>query len=380
MKHNQYNINFKFFKEPFEFNKYTDKSLLQYCLGGTLYMPGNKNVVSKILSNDLNHVTSMVMDFEDALKEKDVSEAEENVLNHLTIINEAVQSDKISYNDIPLIFLRVRNPEQFRDFINRVTKQQADVLTGFVFPKFYSDNADEYLSELQRLNKNLGVNLYGMPILEGRAIAFKESRVEELNALRKIIEPYKHLILNIRVGGTDFSSIFGVRRGINSSIYDILTVRDCLSDILNFFNREGVGYTVSAPVWEYFLAYKKDNIQHLLERDINHSLLSRNTILNEAIDGLLREVLLDKANGFVGKTIIHPSHIKFVNAMQAVTREEYEDALQVLGTEGGVIKSVKANKMNEINPHRNWAIKIVNRAKAYGVVEDERSYLKLILK
>lgn len=379
MKHNQYNINFKFFKEPLEFNKYTDKSLLQYCLGGTLYMPGNKNVVSKILSNDLNHVTSMVMDFEDALKEKDVSEAEENVLNHLTIINEAVQSDKISYNDIPLIFLRVRNPEQFRDFINRVTKQQADVLTGFVFPKFYSDNADEYLSELQRLNKNLGVNLYGMPILEGRAIAFKESRVEELNALRKIIEPYKHLILNIRVGGTDFSSIFGVRRGINSSIYDILTVRDCLSDILNFFNREGVDYTVSAPVWEYFLAYKKDNIKHLLERDIHHSLLSRNTILNEAIDGLLREVLLDKANGFVGKTIIHPSHIKFVNAMQAVTREEYEDALQVLGTEGGVIKSVKANKMNEINPHRNWAIKIVNRAKAYGVVEDERSYLKLIL-
>lgn len=380
MKHNQYNPNFKFFKDPVEFNKYTDKSLLQYCLGGTLYMPGNKNVVSKILSNDLNHVTSMVMDFEDALKEKDVSEAEENVLNHLTIINEAVQSDKISYNDIPLIFLRVRNPEQFRDFINRVTKQQADVLTGFVFPKFYSDNADEYLSELQRLNKNLGVNLYGMPILEGRAIAFKESRVEELNALRKIIEPYKHLILNIRVGGTDFSSIFGVRRGINSSIYDILTVRDCLSDILNFFNREGVDYTVSAPVWEYFLAYKKDNIKHLLERDIHHSLLSRNTILNEAIDGLLREVLLDKANGFVGKTIIHPSHIKFVNAMQAVTREEYEDALQVLGTEGGVIKSVKANKMNEINPHRNWAIKIVNRAKAYGVVEDERSYLKLILK
>ncbi|NLN26067.1 MAG: HpcH/HpaI aldolase/citrate lyase family protein [Bacteroidetes bacterium] len=379
MKHNQYNENFKFFKEPSEFNKYSDKSLLQYCLGGTLYMPGNKNVINKILTKNLNHVTSMVMDFEDALKAKDVSNAEENVLEHLTILYEAVESNKISYDDIPLIFLRVRNIEQFRNFIQRVNRQQADVLTGFVFPKFYSDNADEYLSELKRLNKNLGVNLYGMPILEGRAIAFKESRLDELKALQKIIEPYKHLILNIRVGGTDFSSIFGVRRGINSSIYDILTVRDCLSDILNFFNREGVGYTVSAPVWEYFLAYKKDNIQHLLERDINHSLLSRNTILNEAIDGLLREVLLDKANGFVGKTIIHPSHIKFVNAMQAVTREEYEDAVQVLGTEGGVIKSAKANKMNEINPHRNWAVKIVNKANAYGVVEDERSYLKLIL-
>jgi hypothetical protein len=166
---------------------------------------------------------------------------------------------------------------------------------------------------------------------------------------------------------------------MNSSIYDILTVRDCLSDILNFFNREGCEYTVSAPVWEYFLAYKKDNIENLLERDIHHSLLSRSTIINEAIDGLLREVLLDKANGFVGKTIIHPSHIKFVNAMQAVTREEYEDAMQILDTSGGVVKSVKSNKMNEINPHRNWAQKVANRAKAYGVVEDEKSYLKLIL-
>jgi citrate lyase beta subunit len=254
------------------------------------------------------------------------------------------------------------------------------VLAGFVFPKFYSDNALEYLDCLNDLNDNLNVTLYGMPILEGRSIAYRESRITELTALKEIIEPYKKLMLNIRVGGTDFSSIFGVRRGINSSIYDILTVRDCLSDILNYFNREGADYTVSAPVWEYFLAYKKDDIQHLLENDIHHSLLSRTKIINDAVDGLLREVVLDKTNGFVGKTIIHPSHIKFVNAMQAVTREEYEDAMQILGTAGGVIKSAKSNKMNEINPHRNWAIKIGNRAKAYGVVEDETSYLKLILK
>ena len=90
-------------------------------------------------------------------------------------------------------------------------------------------------------------------------------------------------------------------------------------------------------------------------------------------------MVLDKANGFVGKTIIHPSHIKFVNGMQAVTREEYEDAAQILDTTGGVVKSGKANKMNEINPHRNWANRVVNRARAYGVVEDETHYLKLIL-
>ena len=105
--------------------------------------------------------------------------------------------------------------------------------------------------------------------------------------------------------------------------------------------------------------------------------MTRDSIINEAIDGLLREVILDKANGFVGKTIIHPSHSKYVNAMQAVTKEEYEDAIQILDTSGGVIKSAKSNKMNEINPHKSWAYKIDLRAKAYGVIENEASYIKL---
>lgn len=342
-------------------------------------MPGTKDVVNKILSNNMEHVTSMVMCFEDAIQETDVAAAEANVLSHLSTISDAVTAGQVSIDDIPLIFLRVRSPEQFVSFSKRLTPAQAQVLSGFVFPKFYSNNATDYLDLLVYLNGQLGCTLYGMPILEGRTIAFMESRVDELNALRKLIEPYKRLILNVRVGATDFSSIFGVRRGINSSIYDILPVRDCLAAILNYFNRSETEYTVSAPVWEYFLAYKKDNIAHLLQEDLHHSLLRRTPIINDAIDGLLREVILDKANGFVGKTIIHPSHIKFVNGMQAATREEYEDAVQILDTSGGVIKSNKANKMNEINPHRNWANRVVNRAKAYGVVEDETHYLKLIL-
>jgi hypothetical protein len=192
------------------------------------------------------------------------------------------------------------------------------------------------------------------------------------------MEPYKSLILNIRVGGTDFSSLWGVRRGINYSIYDILTVRDCLSDILNFFSRTDDNYLVSGPVWEYFLADKQEDIDDLIKQNLHHSLMNRVPIINEAVDGLLREVILDKANGFVGKTIIHPSHVRFVNAMQAVVEEEYNDAMQILSTSGGVIKSSTGNKMNEINPHKTWAIRIVNRAAAYGVVKTEEDILNLI--
>lgn len=379
MKNNQFNTDFTFYKDPIDFNKFSDKSILQYCLGGTLYMPGTKVVLDKILKRKLDALSSMVMCFEDSIQASDVERAENNVLTHLNSLGEALKNGSITFDEVPLIFLRIRDLDQYTRFSERLSDVSILSLTGFVFPKFYSSNAADYLNVLRKINARFDSQLYAMPILEGKTIAFRETREEELFRLKQIIEPYNDLILNIRVGATDFSSLFGVRRGMHSSIYDILPVRDCIADILNFFNRENENYTVSGPVWEYFLAYKQEDLEHLLEEDLHHSLLSRNNIINPAIDGLLREVILDKTNGFVGKTIIHPSHLKFVNAMQAVTKEEYEDAAQILSTNGGVVKSVNSNKMNEINPHRSWAKQVMKRADAYGVVEDERSYLKLIL-
>lgn len=377
MRYHKHKVDFPFVRQPIDFDKNTKKSILQYCLGGTLYMPGTRKIVDKILGREFQDLTSMVMCFEDAIPEKDLPIAETNVLQHLDRLSIALQEGSVTLAEIPLIFLRVRNVDHFKRFSARLLPAQAAVLSGFVFPKFYSCNAIDYLMHLEVLCHKLGVQLYGMPILEGPTIAYRESRHEELERLKNILEPFKDRVLNIRVGGTDFSSLFGVRRGINSSIYDILTVRDCLADILNCFGRVEAGYTISAPVWEYFLAYKEDNINLLLKENIHRSLLNREPILNDAIDGLLREIILDKANGFVGKTIIHPSHLKYVNAMQAVTREEYEDAVQILGAKGGVVKSNNANKMNEINPHKGWAFKIVAQAEAYGVIENSDSYLKL---
>ena len=114
-----------------------------------------------------------------------------------------------------------------------------------------------------------------------------------------------------------------------------------------------------------------------IPQTLNRSLFKQQTLINDAVDGLLRELMLDCANGFIGKTIIHPTHIPYVNGMLAVTEEMYDDACQILKTDGGVIKSGTGNKMNEIGPHRCWAEKIVMRAKAYGVIEDESKYKDL---
>lgn len=377
MRFHQYNSQFQFVKSPEDFNKYTDRDTLQYCLGATLYMPGTKDIKDKVVNRQLD-VTSFVMCCEDAIKEEDLPMAEQNILNHLDYFADKIDEGSLSQEDIPLIFVRVRNPEQFQEFAKRLTTRQASVLTGFNFPKFNSHNALGVLRTLVEVNSRLGVILYGMPILEGVEVAFRESRTKELQQLRNILEPYRDLILNIRVGGTDMSSLFGVRRGINSTVYDIMPVRDALSDVVNFFNRY-CDYCISAAVWEYFRAYKDDDIDDIIKKSFHYALIKGQDIINPAIDGLLREVMIDRANGFVGKTIIHPTHAKFVNAMFTVVEEEYNDAVQILNTSGGVVKSAKGDKMNEIGPHRRWAEKIVARAKVYGVVKNEDSVLKLVL-
>ena len=377
MRHHSYNQSFNFVKAPVEFNKYTDRDTLQYCLGATLYMPGTKDIKEKVLHHQLD-VTSLVMCCEDAIKEEDLPIAEQNILDHMDFFADKIAAGELTHDDIPLIFVRVRNPEQFERFADRMTVKQASVLTGFNFPKFSSKNALHVLQTLVNVNNRLGVVLYGMPILEGPEVAFHELRGQELLLLRNILEPYRSLILNIRVGGTDMSSLFGVRRGINSTVYDIMPVRDALSDVLNFFNRYN-DYCVSAAVWEYFRAYKDDDINDVIKRNFHNALIKGQDIVNPAIDGLMKEVLIDRANGFVGKTIIHPTHARFVNAMFTVVEEEYNDAIQVLNTSGGVVKSAHGDKMNEIGPHRRWAEKIVKRADVYGVVKNEDSVLSLVL-
>lgn len=374
MKHHQYNPNYKFYKEPVDFNKYTDRSLLQYCLGATMYMPGTKDFAQAVIDKKYPGLTSMVMCFEDACPEEDVPAAEQNSIHVLNTLKKAEDEGRLRYEDIPLLFFRVRSPEQFEHFSNMLHPEHVRYITGFNFPKFNGINGGAYMSQLADLNNRFGEIIYGMPIIEDARVAFKETRLLELMAIKNICDCHKNLILNIRVGGTDFSSCFGVRRGINSTIYDIMTVSNCLMDILNVFTRNNE-YTVSGPVWEYFRVNKRMKFEDLPKINLQDTLMKRTPVVNDAVDGLMRELILDQANGFMGKTCIHPTHLNFINGMLAVTKDEYTDAYQILHTSGGVIKGSKG--MNEIRPHTNWATKIMMRAEAYGVIDNENEYIKL---
>lgn len=375
MRHHNYKKKIEFIQEPISFNKYTDNSLLKYCLGATMYMPGTKDFHNAILNRKYPGLTSVVLCFEDACREEDLPLAEDNVLNLLNSLDYDVNNNLIDPDEIPLIFIRVRNVDQFISFSKRLQPNQVKYLTGFNFPKFDTSNGEKYFSHLKALNEKHEDILYGMPILESKTMAYIETRMDEMIAVRQILDRYNSLVLNVRIGGTDWSSVFGVRRGINYTIYDILPVADCLKDAINIFARNN-DYTVSGPVWEYFRVDKDMKFDEM-PTIINSSILKTKTIINDAVDGLLKEVLLDKANGFIGKTVIHPTHIPYVNGMYAITEEVYNDACQILSVDGGVIKSDNQNKMNEIGPHRNWAQKMFSCAKVFGVIKDDSKYMDL---
>ncbi len=375
MIHHKYNPNYKFVKAPIDFNRNTDRELLQYCLGATMYMPGTKDFAQAVIEKKYPGLTSMVMCFEDACKLEDVPAAEINCIHVLDTLATAVDNGILKYEDIPLIFFRVRNVEQFKHFSSMLQPHHIKYLCGFNFPKFNSLTAAPYMEHLVELNAKFGEIIYGMPIIEDSRVAYKETRLLELMAIKNVCDCHKKLILNIRVGGTDFSSCFGVRRGINYTIYDIMTVSNCLMDILNVFTRNN-DYTVSGPVWEYFKANKRmKNMNELPKIDLQQTLLKRKAVVNDAVDGLMRELVLDQANGFMGKTCIHPTHLNYINGMLAVTKDEYDDAYQIMHTSGGVIQGSKG--MNEIGPHKAWAQRIMMRSEAYGVIEHDGSYIEL---
>lgn len=339
-----------FFKEPKEFNKWTNKEILKYSLGANIYMNGGKDFFEKIISGYFSSTGAISICFEDAVKENEVKSFEKNVISNLDKLHKYVCNNEEIKNNIPMIFFRVRNYDQFINFAEKLNKEHFKYITGFIFPKFNSENGQRYLDFVKKLIVKYDEILYAMPILESEEIIYRETRMEELIKIKKIINSYKDIILNIRVGGTDFSSKFGLRRSVNSNIYNIKVVSECLSDILNMFLRESEDYVISAPVWEYF------------SEDMN----------SKEVIGLIKEINFDKENGFCGKTVIHPSQIKYVNGLYAITYEEYIDAQNILGetNDGGVFKGYGGNKMNEVKPHYNWAKKILYRAEIFGVLRE----------
>jgi citrate lyase beta subunit len=229
-----------------------------------------------------------------------------------------------------------------------LTAPYSRLITGFVLPKYDTLNALEYEKAITAVNAGREENhLWIMPTLESENVIYKEKRIGTLGPLKNAIDGIAPYILNIRVGGNDFCRIYGLRRHVTQTVYDISVVNDVLTDIINIFSRD---YVVSAPVWEYYETNSADTLWK---------------------EGLKKELALDRLNGFIGKTAIHPSQIPVIASALKVSRADYEDAFQIMNWKDEILGVSRGQgRMNELNTHKKWAEKILLLAEIYGITDE----------
>ena len=315
-----------------------DKENLAYRLGGLLYCPAaNDKIAEKIINGAYPCLTSIALCLEDSIADDSVEQAEKILYNTLEALSSA---DK---NKLPLIFIRVRSPEHL-SHVHKLIAPYEKVLTGYIFPKFDVVNGNSYVSIFKDILAESGLDLYFMPILESGSVANKAVRLDNLIAIKKITDGIRDRVLNIRVGGNDFSELYGLRRNVTQTVYDIGVIRDILVDIINFFAGH---YIVSGVVWEYFQNGRDESWR----------------------TGLERELELDKLNGFTGKTAIHPSQLPVIYESLQVNEDDYKDAVTILNWHNslGVQKDSSGSRMNEVKCHTRWAKKIKTLGDIYGI-------------
>ncbi|MCX4701113.1 HpcH/HpaI aldolase/citrate lyase family protein [Streptomyces sp. NBC_01373] len=367
-----------FHLEPCEFTADSSARLLAVALGATLYSPATRpRLADDIVKQTGRGVVSMVLCLEDSIADEEVADAEENLVRQF---KDLAGHDGM---DLPLLFIRVRTPEQIPDLVKRLGTA-ARLLSGFVMPKFTEERGIPFLEALASAETASGRRLFAMPVLESPELLYRESRVETLEGISRAVDKYRERVLALRLGVTDFCSSYGLRRAPDMTAYDVQVVASVIADVVNMMGRaDGTGFTVTGPVWEYFRVQERMFKPQLRRSPFLEGKAEelREALIEHAMDGLLREITLDQANGLQGKTCIHPSHVLPVHALSVVSHEEFSDAQDILRSErggGGVLRSAYTNKMNEVKPHRAWAERTLLRAEVFGVANEDIGFVELL--
>ncbi len=387
-----------FHQEPSAFTADSPARMLSVALGATLYSPATRpSLADDVLKQAARGVVSMVLCLEDSIDDAEVTDAEANLIRQFaalaardTASGPAVRSQgdakgaaEATGADVPLLFIRVREPAQITDLVRRLG-DSVRMLSGFVLPKFTEERGGHFLEALAEAEAACGRRLFAMPVLESPELLHLETRGEILQGIARSVDKYRDRVLALRLGVTDFCSAYGLRRAPDMTAYDVHIVASVIADVVNVLGRaDGTGFTITGPVWEYFRRQERMFKPQLRRSPFLEGRAEelRTALIEHDMDGLLREIELDRANGLLGKTCIHPSHVAPVHALSVVSHEEFTDAQDILSPErggGGVLRSAYTNKMNEVKPHRAWAERTLQRAEVFGVAREEVGFVDLL--
>jgi citrate lyase beta subunit len=376
-----------FHRRPREVTVDSPAPLLAAFLGATLYCPGDRpKILEAVVKQAGRGCVSMVLCLEDSIADSAVAGAEINVADAIIGLHRLSLAEPETA--LPLLFVRVRTPEQMLR-VAEACGDSLDLLSGFVVPKFENEigYAEAFFVALRQIQRQTGADgsnggrrLRLMPILESPSMIHSETRTSALAAIREILHENRDDVLAARIGATDLSSAFGLRRSRDLTVYDVQVVASVISDIVNVLGRSDDNFVITGTVWEHYETERILRPQLRLtpfveanERELRHRLLLG------GLDGLIREISLDQANGLLGKTVIHPSHVPVVHAMSVVSHEEFLDASVILSdVTGGASASPYGNKMNEAKPHSTWAHRTMLRAEAFGVASESTTFVDLL--
>src|SRR6478735_8871834 len=277
-----------FFREPCAFDAGSSSRMLSAALGATLYSPATRpRLADDIVKQAGRGVVSMVLCLEDSIDDSEVTAAEENLVRQFT---DLAARDA----EVPLLFIRVREPEQITDLVSRLGTS-ARLLSGFVLPKFTEARGVPFMEALTKAETATRRRLFAMPVLESPELLHLESRGETLQGIARTVDRYRDRVLALRLGVTDFCSAYGLRRAPDMTAYDVQIVGAVIADVVNVLGRaDGTGFTITGPVWEYFRLQER-MFKPQLRRSpfMGRAEELRTTLIEHDLDGLLREIELD---------------------------------------------------------------------------------------
>lgn len=338
-----------FYKKPLNLDKNTDLDILKYSLGSFLYVPAiQEKMLNNILNSKIQGLSSFAICLEDSVGDSGELEAINNLNYFFERLSKKILNNEITKEELPFIFIRPKNEINLKK-ICPIVKKYNHLIMGIVIPKATSERVDSFIDIL---NNNCLSNMYILPIIETPEFIQSDSKNEAFIKIAFVINKYRDRILNIRIGVTDILGHFGIRREKTLSIYDNVIYKMFVSDITSHLH--SLDIPISGGVSEFF--------------NLNNE---------EILNSYEKEMLLDRFNGLIGKTVIHPKQLTFVQLFNVVSYEDYLDAKSILSNidnKFGALGSLDSSRMNEVKPHLKWAKKIITLSSIYGVYNEGISF------
>ena len=134
-----------------------------YAVGPLLYCPANAHgsIADALKNEHYPKPFSLAFCLEDTVRSDAVAQAEQMLSQTLERIC-AARAEADFY--LPLIFIRVRSPRQLCR-LAQAYRPYASILAGFILPKFFIENCEDYLRAIEDVRRQ-GLDYYYMPIFE----------------------------------------------------------------------------------------------------------------------------------------------------------------------------------------------------------------------